>query len=281
MARSLSGTYRTALVTGAGSGLGEAFARMLAAEGVRVWGSSRPKTLASGAGRIPPGVAAVALDLADPKGAQEAFARAQAEAGGCFDLVVNNAGYGVFGEFAAADFGSWEADLAATLLTAAGIAHSAYRAMRARDRGTLVNVSSLAAEFPLPYMSGYNVAKAGLSALSASLAFESRQGAVKVIDFRPGDYRTAFNETMKTRSTSFSSTLSGELGAAWRVLERNMAAAPHPSRAASDLRRALLRGRSGVVRSGSLFQARLAPALARIAPAWLVRAAAARYFGAR
>ena len=228
-----------------------------------------------------PAFTAVGLDLADAAGAAAAYDRAAAEAGGSFDLVGNNAGYGGFGEFAAADPGAWEADLRATLVAPALLARRAYAAMRERNRGTLVVVSSLAVEFPLPYMSGYNVAKAGLSALSESLIFESRGTAVSVIEFRPGDYRTAFNQAMQTRSALLSAPPAGALEAAWRVLERNLREAPAPARAAADLRRALLRRRSGVVRSGSWFQAGLAPAVVRLMPAPLVRAAVARYFGAR
>jgi short-subunit dehydrogenase len=163
------------------------------------------------------------------------------------------------------------------LVSTLRVAHAAWRTMIERDRGSLVNISSLAAEFPLPYMSGYNVCKSGLSAFSESLAFESRGSAVKVIDFRPGDYRTAFNDHMTTAPAS--PLASPRLAAAWRVLESNLAAAPGPERAAADLRLALLRGSSGIVRSGSFFQARLAPLLARAAPSAAVRAATARYFG--
>jgi short-subunit dehydrogenase len=141
-----------------------------------------------------------------------------------------------------------------------------------------VNISSLAAEFPLPFMSGYNVAKAGLSALTESLIVETRGTAINVIDFRPGDFRTDFNQAMLTSSSARPAPL-GDQAAAWRVLEALREAAPAPSRAAADLRRALLRGRSGTVRSGTLFQAGIAPCFARVIPASLRRSIAARYFG--
>jgi uncharacterized protein len=99
-----------------------------------------------------------------------------------------------------------------------------------------------------------------------------------VIDFRPGDYRTAFNKAMHTHSPT---TGASRTAHAWRAVEANLNGAPPPARAAADLRRALLRRRSGVVRSGSFFQARLAPLLARLVPAPLARAAAARYFSSR
>lgn len=274
MARRVCDLCGTALVTGAGSGLGRAFAAMLAGEGVRVWGTSRSGAPFPGA----PDVAAVAMDLADPAGAVAAYDRAAAAAGGSFDLLVNNAGYGVFGGFAATDASVWEAQLRAMLVATALLAHRAFAAMRAADRGVLVNVSSLAVEFPPPFMSGYNAAKAGLSALSESLAFESRKTGVSVIDFRPGDYRTAFNLAMQAASPQ-SAPPAGAAGRAWRALQAHLDAAPPPERAAADLRRALLGGRRGVVRSGSFFQARLAPALARFAPEAILRAARARYFG--
>ena len=245
MPRRVSERYRTAFVTGAASGLGRAFAGMLVAEGVRVWGTSRdPARLDRQAGILP-----VALDLADAAGAAAAFDRASREAGEGFDIVVNNAGYGVFGEFAAVEFADWQAQLDAMLGATLRIAHAAWKSMGARGRGVLVNVSSVGADLPLPYMSGYNVCKAGLSALSESLVFESRGSAVRVIDFRPGDHRTAFNDNMRTAPGSLAD--SPRVAAAWRALESNLRSSPPAARAASDLRAALLRNRSGIVRSGS------------------------------
>jgi short-subunit dehydrogenase len=268
--------YRTAFVTGAGSGLGRAFAEMLMTEGVRVWGSSRALgRLADLAAAFPRLFQPVALDLADGAAAEAAFLRAAEEAGGAFDLVINNAGYGLFGEFGATPCAAWQAQLDAMLGATLRLTHAAYRAMGTRQGGCLVNVSSIAAEFPLPFMAGYNIAKAGLSALSESLIFETRGTPIKVVDFRPGDYRTDFNNAMRSVSPSLSSP---RLQAAERVLEAHLRAGPPPARAAADLRRALLGGRTGIVRSGSFFQATAAPFLARLAPSAVVRAVHARYF---
>jgi short-subunit dehydrogenase len=269
-AAKVSDLHRTAFVTGASSGLGAAFVEMLLADGVRVWGTARdPARLAARENFSP-----VTLDLADPATAERNFLQAAGAAGGAFDLVINNAGYGVFGPFAATDFAVWQAQLDAMMPATLRLAHAALRPMLARRRGCLVNISSLAAEFPLPFMSGYNVAKAGLSAFSESLAFETRGTGVSIIDFRPGDYRTPFNQAMH-RPTAEPSAIEAR---AWRRLEANLLAAPSSARAAADLRRALLHGRSGTVRSGSFFQARLAPLLARLAPLVLLRAALRIYY---
>jgi uncharacterized protein len=281
----LSELYPTAFVTGASSGLGRAFTEMLLAEGVRVWGTARDAArLGELAASRPNHFFPVALDLAQPAAAVSAFAEAAQRAGGAFDLVVNNAGYGVFGEFSTVPWEVWEAQIAVTLGGNVRLAHAAYRRMRERNRGCLVNVSSLAAEFPIPFMSCYNLAKAGLSACSESLVFESRGTNVRVIDFRPGDYRTAFNQAMQSIGETFAPAGTGvdpRLAPIWNRIEACLRAAPLPERAATDLRRALRRRRSGTVRSGSFFQARLAPLLARLVPAAWVRSATARYFSVR
>jgi NAD(P)-dependent dehydrogenase (short-subunit alcohol dehydrogenase family) len=272
--RRLRELHATAFVSGASKGLGRAFATMLLGEGVRVWGSSRdPARLADLTLGHPGAFFPVTLDLADRQGAVRAFAEASAAAGGRLDLFVNNAGYGVFGAFNALEASVWRAQVEGMLGTVLELSHAAFRSMRGNDRGCLVHVSSIAAEFPLPFMSGYNVAKAGLSALSESLMFESRGSGITVIDFRPGDYRTDFNISMPTDLANESTRRARE------ALEATFARSPAPERAAGDLRRALLRNRSGVVRSGSLFQARVAPLLARLLPASLTRWGTARYFG--
>lgn len=274
----LADTYAHAFVTGASTGLGRAFVEMLLAEGVRVWGTARDVgRLTELTTRHPATFTAVALDLSEPEAAEAAFSRAANSVGGSFDLLVNNAGYGVFGGFAEVDFATWQEQLDGMLLTTMRLAHAALRGMRTRGRGCIVNVSSLATEFPLPFMSGYNVAKAGLSALSESLVVETRGSGISVVDFRPGDYRTDFNQAMSSASTA-ANVSHPQAQRAWHALDQNLRAAPPASRAAEDLRRALLRRRSGTVRSGGFFQAKLAPLLARLVPASVTRAAATRYF---
>ena len=279
MSRSLAGNFPHAFVTGASAGLGRAFTTMLLKEGVRVWGSAREGgRLVDLATTYPAHFTPVILDLDDPAAAEAAFNRAAASAGGNFELVINNAGYGVFGVFHETDAATWERQLGAMLSSTLRLTHLALRRMRERNRGCIVNVSSLAVEFPLPFMSGYNVAKAGLSALSESLIVETQGTLIKVIDFRPGDFRTDFNQAMVGYSAAHSA-LSDRAARAWRALEAHREAAPPASVAAADLRKALLRDRSGTVRSGSFFQARIASACAPLLPASLRRFIAARYFG--
>lgn len=271
----LSEHYRTAFVTGASAGLGLAYAQMLLADGVRVWGTARE------AGRLQ-GLAAnplftpVALDLACPAEAESVYLRASEAAGG-FDLLINNAGYGVYGVFQEVSFDLWQKQLNEMLGATARLNHAALARMLPSKRGCIVNVASLATDFPLPFMAGYNMVKAGLSALSESLMFEVRGTGVVVIDFRPGDFRTDFNRAV--RQVDGPQSADGRLAKVWAVLEKNVDEGPAPERAAASLRRALLRRRSGIVRCGTFFQAHLAPFLVRFAPSWLRRRVASAYFG--
>lgn len=268
----LSAHYRTAFVTGASTGLGRALAEMLLAEGVRVWGTARD------AARLAPlaaqaGFTAVVLDLRDGAAAEAQFAAA-AEAAGGFDLVINNAGYGVFGGFAATDFAIWQEQIEVMLVNTARLAHAALPWMQARGHGALVNISSLAAEFPLPFQSAYNICKAGLTALNESLMMETAGTGVVILDVRPGDYRTDFEGSVRRAAAAETPAMTR----VWAAFERMMRSGPPPAQAAQAVRRALLRRRSGTVRCGRFFQAVAAPLLARFGSLGLKRRIQARYF---
>ena len=275
-ALSVSEIHRTAFVTGASTGLGRAFAEMLLADGVKVWGTARDASRLADLATNP-SFKPVVLDLRDGAKAEAAFHDAEHAAGG-FDLVINNAGYGVFGEFAATDFAVWQEQLEVMLITTARLSHAALRGWQARpageQRGALVNISSLAAEFPLPFQSAYNMTKAGLTALNESLMLEVSGTRIVILDVRPGDYRTDFEGSVRRPPGS-----SGpRLARAWAAFDRMMKSGPAPEHAAQSLRRALLRNRSGTIRTGRFFQAVLAPFIARFGSLGVKRRIQARYF---
>lgn len=282
MSTRLNELYRTAFVTGASTGLGRAFTDMLLGEGVRVWGTSRDAArladlVAAHAGAF----TAVPLDLRAGAAAEEAFLNADAAAGG-FDLVINNAGYGVFGDFAGTSFTEWEEQIQVMLVNTARLSHAALRRMRARPTASvagghcaLVNISSLAAEFPLPFQSAYNICKAGLTALNESLMIECAGTPIIVLDVRPGDYRTDFEGSVRRPAQVQTSS---RMERAWRAFERMMRSGPEPAHAAQQLARALRRQRSGTVRFGRPFQAVIAPLLARFGSLPLKRRIQAYYF---
>lgn len=268
--RSLSSQYKKAFLTGGRSGLGRAFLQMLLNEGVEVWATSRDGDSLPPHPRLHP----VSLDLLDLDKTRATLAQLLQEVAD-FDLVINNAGYGVFAPFESFPGEHISGQLSVLLEGPVFIAQAFYSQMVDRGLGgVIVNVSSLASEFPIPLMSLYNAAKAGLSGFSRSLALEAGRHSVAVIDFQPGDFKTDFNDAMLRGEDE------GEFEAKlWARLEENLTEGPSPESAAGGLKRALLARRSQTVRVGGFFQAKLAPLLARLAPGRVLQACIKRYFG--
>ena len=261
--KGLSQKYRTALVTGGTSGLGLAFCEMLVAEGVKTFSASRfPSKLPSISG-----LHGVELDLTDLS-SLAAFARRFVGEHGVPDLLINNAGYGAFFEWDRFPEEEIAGQLDVMLKAPALLCRSFAPAMAERGSGGIVNVSSLAVQYPLPFLSMYNAAKAGLSALSSSLMMEYDQGVPFVIDFRPGDFCTPFNEVAHCEEEQASE----RAVRIWSRMKKRLARAPHPDKAARKLHLTLLRGKSGVVYAGGFFQAKLGPFIQRFLPTrWLLR----------
>jgi short-subunit dehydrogenase len=255
--KKLGDTYQTALVTGGTSGLGLAFCKMLVEEGVETFSASRqPSKLPSLSG-----LHGLKIDLSDLP-ALSSFANQFIEDHGVPDLLINNAGYGAFFEWG--DFPEEEiaGQIGVMLQAPALLCRIFAPQMEKRGKGGIINVSSLAVQYPLPYFSMYNAAKAGLSALSASLIIEYHRQAPFVIDFRPGDFCTSFNEASKRDSLESGDAVS----TIWKTMDRRLSQAKSPVQAARKLRAALIRGKSGIIYAGDFLQAGLGPAFHRLLP---------------
>ena len=263
---------KTALVTGAAGGIGAAVVKALRAKGVRVAVADRDVSGVEAEAHLPG-------NLLDPAYA-DALPAAAAKALGRLDIVINNAGFGAFGSFAHTDFAVWEEQLRVMLVNTARLSHAALRGMLARKRGALVNISSIAGEFGMPYQAAYNTTKAGLSALNESLMYEVKDTGVIIIDFRPGDFRTDFEGSVRRPDqTGVDALQAGRMARAWQSFTAMMQSGPAPAGAAADLRAALIRGRSGTVRTGRFFQAVVGPFLARLGSLNLKRRIQEKYFG--
>ncbi|MFA5256763.1 MAG: SDR family NAD(P)-dependent oxidoreductase [Opitutales bacterium] len=248
--------YHNALVTGASSGLGAALCRELLKAGCTVWGTSRD------AARIGvPGVIPVSVDLAHADSIRAFTVEMQMELGQ-IDLLVNNAGYGVFGNLEDTDPEDIHDQVELMLTAPALLCQAVLPGMKARGQGCIANVSSLAVRFPLPGMTLYNASKAGLSSFSQSLADETRRSGICVIDFQPSDFRSGFMDATRNM---------GGGDAAWTAMEKHMRNAPDSTSVAQDLVRIIQGGRCGTFCSGSFFQARLAPLAHRLLPQRVMR----------
>ncbi len=139
-------------------------------------------------------------------------------------------------------------------------------------RGLIINVTSLAARLPIPFMAPYSAAKAALAALTAALRLELSGSGVRIVDIQPGDIRTSFNDAMEPPA--------GERArAAWDAMAASMSAAPGPEIVAAEICRLVHSNDSPPVRFvGGFMQARLAPMAARLLPArWLEQILLAHY----
>jgi NAD(P)-dependent dehydrogenase (short-subunit alcohol dehydrogenase family) len=183
---------KSALVTGAGGGLGRAVALLLAARGCTVAAldivaAAAEETAAeAGSGLVTP----LVMDLTTP-GAAERAVEESLEALGGLDIVVNNAGWGIGEAFLEMTEASWDRTLALNLKAVALICAVAGRHMKLRGSGRIVNVTSPASRMALPNYLAYAASKAGVDAVTRAAALALAPFGVRVNSVAPGMMDTA------------------------------------------------------------------------------------------
>jgi short-subunit dehydrogenase len=254
------------LLTGASSGIGLLTARALCARGHEVWGTSRDISKLPAIEHFHP----IVLDLNDSARIDSAFQQALAAAGK-FDVLINNAGAGVFGPLEAFSESELQAQLQSLLLGPLRLIRLVLPQMRARNAGLIINVSSLAGELPLPFMAPYSLSKSALSAMSEGLTLELSNTAIRVVDVRPGDFATQFHAATRRLESPLIDSYAPNIERAWRSIDQNMRRAPDPQQVADTLVGIVSgRIRRPVIAVGDFFQARVAPYLSRrAARAWV------------
>lgn len=187
---------RTALITGASSGLGARFGRVLAANGARVaLGARRVDRLAALASEIGPQAAAVPMDVAREADIIAGFDAAEAAFGGTIDTVIANAGVDGAGMITAMSEGEIAHTLAVNLTGAILTAREGARRMMAAGvtKGRIVLVASITAFEASPGLVAYSASKAGVVQAARSMAREWARAGICVNTISPGYIRTAIN----------------------------------------------------------------------------------------
>jgi NADP-dependent 3-hydroxy acid dehydrogenase YdfG len=188
---------RTALVTGASSGIGEATAEALAREGVKVAVSARRQDrLDALVERIAEaGGEAVALvaDVSDPDAAQTLVRDSEARLGR-LDILVNNAGVMYIEPIVDADLGRWRHMIELNVLGLIAATQAALPGMRTRKTGHIVNVASTAGRFPSADAAGYNATKFGVVGFSEALRQEVYDHNIRVTVIEPGVVETELRD---------------------------------------------------------------------------------------
>jgi len=196
--------FRTALVTGASSGIGEQMVRLLVADGVDVVVVARRRDrldelateLAGGAGSVE----VLAADLTDAADLERVAARIID--GAAVDLVVNNAGFGSSGEFVSVESDRLCDEITLNCVALTRLSHAAVTVMAERGDGYLLNVSSVASFQPAPRLAVYAATKAFVTSFTESLHEEVRGSGVRVTALCPGLTPTEFQSVSSTDSYS-------------------------------------------------------------------------------
>ena len=185
-------TGKTAVVTGASSGIGQAVALRLGEAGAHVFAAGRRaealagtvKAVAGAGGAATP----VAADLRDPGAVEGLVDRAMTDTGR-LDVMVNNAGVSFRGPLADGDPEAWREMLEVNVLALAVGSRAAVRAMRACGaQGHIVNISSSASRLEAPGF--YGATKTAVNAITASLRQELQNDTIRVVTVIPGTTAT-------------------------------------------------------------------------------------------
>jgi uncharacterized protein len=188
----------TALVTGATAGIGRAFADALAARGDDVVLVARDGArLDSIAAELRDAhhvnATPLVADLLEEAGLAAVEARLH-DASAPIDLLVNNAGFGTYGNFAELDISGEEREIRLNVLALVRLTHAALDDMVKRGRGAIVNISSLAAYQPDPFSATYGATKAFVHSFTHALYEEARGTGVRLMVVCPGYTHTEFHE---------------------------------------------------------------------------------------
>jgi short-subunit dehydrogenase len=228
----------TTLITGASSGIGEVFARKLAARGHNLLLVARSEdkliTLCNELGRIKSTHAQyVAMDISEPDAPARLFEETK-KRGLEIDFLINNAGFGSMGEFGLLDLERELGMIDLNVRSLVELTHRFLAPMRERKSGSIINVASTAGFQPVPYMATYAATKAFVLSFSEGLWEENRPHGVKVLALCPGVTETNFFDAAKIQKPPA------------RVVQT-------PEAVVETALRALARGKSSVISGWSNF----------------------------
>jgi hypothetical protein len=188
----------TALVTGATAGLGAEFARQLAADGYDLVLVARDTDRLEQVGdeltrRHGRKVKLIGADLTTDEGCTAVAERIE-DRDPPIDVLVNNAGFGMYKVFGSADLADEERQLDLNVRAVLRLSHAAVRVMTARGQGRIVNVSSVSAFVPRGSNATYAASKAWVTMFSEALSVQLTGSGVTVTAICPGFTRTEFHD---------------------------------------------------------------------------------------
>lgn len=188
---------KIALVTGSGNGIGRATAELFAAEGAFVYVTDLDGAAAESvaAGIVAKGglAAAATMDVSKGQDVTALMRRIQSEKGR-LDVLVNNAGVNVRGDFRHMTDADWVKIRDVNLDGVVRVARDAFDLLRASPSASLINVASIMGSKGLRQLTGYSATKGAVIALTRGLAFEYAPFQIRVNTLSPGYIETALTE---------------------------------------------------------------------------------------
>lgn len=180
---------KTAIVTGASSGIGKATAAALVRAGFKVFGTSRRPAVNG-----PNGVSMLVCDVTSEESIKKLVSDVLQQAGR-IDLLVNNAGMGLFGGAEESSVDQVRALFDVNLFGVMRMTNAVLPFMRRNGGGHIINISSVLGFIPAPYSAHYCATKHAIEGYSESLDHETRAFGVRVSLIEPGFTRSAFDQS--------------------------------------------------------------------------------------
>jgi short-subunit dehydrogenase len=228
-------------ITGASSGIGATTALLLAQKGYQVWGTTRDlgkvKSLPE---ELQKKVKFVELDLTNDASVKKGVAEFLKQSGGAIDILMNNAGVNVFGPVEEYSLEKAKAVFDLDYFGALRLIQAFAPVMREQRSGLIINTSSLAGLFVIPFQVHYSASKFAVEALTEGLRQELRPFGVKVVAIEPGDIQTntnintVFDMKQDTPYKKWADTC-------WKTIEDNLKKAPQPDLVAQKIYKIILK----------------------------------------
>ncbi len=226
--------HKVVLVTGGSSGIGKATAEALRDMGCTVYEGSRRESKIEG-------ITHLTLDVTDEVSAREAVSEVVRREGK-IDVLINCAGSGISGAVEFTESDAVTMQMKVNFMGTVNVTKAALPHMRQAKGGRIVNVSSVAAEFPIPFQTYYSASKAAVNAYSLALANEVRPFGITVTAVQPGDIKTGFTAS-RTKSAVGDDIYNGRIARSVAQMEHDEENGMNPAKAGRMIARIALRKR--------------------------------------
>ena len=214
-------TYKdkTILITGASSGIGEAFAKRLDQLGAKLILTARSEDKLNSLASSMRDASVLPGDLSDKTFPQKLYNQIL-EKDIDIDILINNAGFGFSGLFLDSDMKNYKEMLNVNIYSLMDLSHLFLKDMLEKGRGGIINISSLASYQPMPYFAVYAATKSFVTSFTLALHEEYRDKGINILGVCPGYTKTNFNK----RAQVSSKTIPGYIMTSEDVVEQSLKA---------------------------------------------------------